>query len=159
MMQCLLIISPVLLAIIEYVCVGKLIARSEAGRNTRWLRWQVYAFTASDFISLVVQGAGGAMLAQGNINPQTADMGRVLILAGLALQLAFFGSFLFVAICIHIVPRFGYKGNEKYARVFVCLYVTIALLYIRNIFRVVRHRRKLRHPGVGCVCGKVWAQA
>ena len=138
MMQCLLIISPVLLAIIEYVCVGRLIVRSEAGRSTRWLRWQGYGFTTSDFISLVVQGAGGAMLAQGNTNPQTANTGRVLILAGLALQLVFFGSFLFVTICIHIVPRFGYKGNAEFSRVFLCLYITIALLYIRNVFRVVR---------------------
>ncbi|EFJ41301.1 hypothetical protein VOLCADRAFT_33026, partial [Volvox carteri f. nagariensis] len=134
LMQCFLIISPVLLAIVEYICLGKMTGMTKAGRESRLMRWQSRLFALSDVLCLTVQGSAGAMLA--SKDPGTSLFGRKLMLAGLAAQLVFFTCFTCLCAYVQRSPRFG-LGTLKPARhVFWTLYCTIALMYGRNIFRV-----------------------
>ena len=99
-MQCFLIIPPVLLAICDYVCVGRLLSLSDPAKHPpvmrRFARWVAGAYTASDFFCLALQGGGGGMLATNDV--KWISMGTNLLLAGLSLQLAFFTSFTLIAI-------------------------------------------------------------
>ncbi|GLC46789.1 hypothetical protein PLESTB_001941600 [Pleodorina starrii] len=133
-MQCFLIISPVLLAIVEYICLGKLVAMSRAGRESRLMRWQSRLFAASDVLCLMLQGSAGGMLASDNLD--TFNFGRKLMLVGLALQLGFFS--MFTCLCIHVQRSgaYGMRGLAPARHIFVTLYATIALMFGRNIFRV-----------------------
>jgi hypothetical protein len=138
-MQCFLIIPPVLLAICDYTCVGRLLSLTDPARHPpamrRFARWVAVAYTASDFFCLALQGGGGGMLASND--PKTIVMGTNLLLAGLALQLAFFSSFTIIAIYVHRSPRFGLRGDRSLLPVWIALYATILLMFGRNIFRVI----------------------
>lgn len=138
-MQCFLIIPPVLLAICDYVCVGRLLSLTDPAKHPpamrRFARWVAAAYTASDFFCLALQGGGGGMLASNNVN--TISMGTNLLLAGLALQLAFFSSFTLITIYVHSSPRFGLRGDRSLTPVWIALYSTIVLMFGRNIFRVI----------------------
>jgi hypothetical protein len=92
--QALIIISPVLLAIVEYITLGKLLALGQLGLTrqqsvssggskgscfTRPFSTAVkWAFTLSDVFCLLLQSSGGAMY------PNNAAMARVLLLGDLA---------------------------------------------------------------------------
>lgn len=145
--QCFLIISPVLLAIVEYITMSKLLALSAAnqagttgdarktpvGVLSRYVAW---AFTASDVVCCLLQGSGGALYS----DPQKADLARLLLLIGLFAQLAFFSVFIALMVYVHFSPRFGFRAGgslQKLRPVFVGLYAITLLLHLRNIFRVV----------------------
>uniref|UniRef100_A0A383WPD6 THH1/TOM1/TOM3 domain-containing protein n=1 Tax=Tetradesmus obliquus TaxID=3088 RepID=A0A383WPD6_TETOB len=133
-LQALLIISPVLLAIVEYITVSKLLALSTAGgKASRLSRTVSWLFTISDILCLTLQGAGGGMYA----NPGRMEMARKLLLAGLGAQLGFFAIFTCIAVHMQTDEKFGYRGDKLFRGVFVCLYATIALQFVRNVFRVI----------------------
>lgn len=99
-MQCLLIIPPVLLAIVDYACLGRIIALAkpeDVPPNLRRLApWISRAFTASDVLCLGIQGFAAAMTC--SKDAPTAQIGQHVMLAGLALQLVFFTLFLSIAV-------------------------------------------------------------
>jgi hypothetical protein len=145
--QCFLIISPVLLAIVEYITMSRLLAlsaadqaataadarKTPAGILSRYVAW---AFTASDILCCLLQGSGGALYS----DPAMADMARLLLLIGLFAQLAFFSLFIALMMFVHLSPRFGFRAGgslQKLRFVFVSLYSTTLLLQLRNAFRVV----------------------
>jgi hypothetical protein len=133
-LQALLIISPVLLAIVEYITVSKLLALSSPnGKPTRFSRGVSWLFTISDILCLTMQGAGGGMYA----NPPQMEMARKLLLAGLGAQLGFFAIFTAITVYMQTDEKFGFRGDKLFRGVFVCLYSTIALQFVRNVFRVI----------------------
>ncbi|GBF96335.1 hypothetical protein Rsub_09405 [Raphidocelis subcapitata] len=125
-MEAFLVIPPVLLAIVEYICTGRLLA----ALATRHSAWVARLFTASDLLCLALQGAGGALCAA----PATAQTGTRLLLVGLSLQLGFFTAFTAITVGVH---RRSFARDAAARPLFACLYATISLLYVRNIFRVV----------------------
>lgn len=136
--QCFLIISPVLLAIVVYMVLGMLIQRSAAGvkiSQSWWARWLSKLYTASDIFCLLLQSTGGAMLAGDDAS--SIKTGTNIMLAGLALQLGFFTTFTLLVIYTHSSPQFGLGSDPTLRKVYICLYSTITLMFIRNIFRVV----------------------
>mmetsp|Transcript_28830 Transcript_28830/g.63520 ORF Transcript_28830/g.63520 Transcript_28830/m.63520 type:complete len:320 (-) Transcript_28830:905-1864(-) len=140
--QCFLIISPVLLAIVEYVCLGKLLKLSAAGRSSHLARWVAVLFTISDILCLALQGAGGGALS--TADEASAELGRKLLLVGLFLQLFFFTLFTLLVIHVQRSERYGFRANARFYPVFWCLYSTIALMYVRNIFRVIEFAQGFR---------------
>jgi hypothetical protein len=132
-MQALLIIPPVLLAIVEYITVSKLLALATGGKPSRFSRTVSWLFTISDLLCLTLQGAGGGMYAQ----PGRMVMARQLLLAGLGAQLGFFFIFTGVTVYMQTDEQFGYRGNKLFRGVFVGLYATIALQFVRNVSRVI----------------------
>lgn len=59
-----------------------------------------------------------------------------MVLIGLAIQLFFFASFSFVAAYVHHLQQTK-SGKSVPAQVYICLGVTIALITLRNIYRVI----------------------
>ena len=155
-MQFFLIVPPVLLAIVEYICVGRLLRVSAAAAakraavrpggappaaHARLAAWAQCAFTASDVFCLLLQAAGGGLAGSGD--PSKGEMGDKLMLAGLSLQLAFFTLFTALACYVRLSPaHYGAAAGASPAGrrlrwLFACMYGTIVAMYVRNIFRVV----------------------
>jgi len=134
-MELCLLVSPIALAVINYIVVGKLLA--QAGEKVGPFKPQHIArfFLGSDIFSFIIQSGGGGMLASGNSS--FMDIGRNTILFGLTIQLLFFASFTWITIIIQNKSKFGLKNDSSLKPVFHGLYITIILLFIRNIYRVV----------------------
>lgn len=92
-------------------------------------------FFASDILCLAIQG-GGAGLSS-SLKSGDQNTAKALLIIGLILQLFFFTCFTAITIYINLNRKYGLRGVKEYRPVFICLYVTIALMYIRSIFRLI----------------------
>eukprot|EP00198_Chlamydomonas_reinhardtii_P000961 XP_001690296.1 predicted protein [Chlamydomonas reinhardtii] len=143
-MQALLIITPVILPLVDYIVVGRLVGLGDPAALHRWIK-PVYIprfFLASDVFTLMLQGAGGGLIS--GTDPKSRDMGRNLLLAGLFMQLGFFTCFSWLTAWVQTSKDFALRDRTAAAglvprlgTVFACLYTTIVLMYLRNIFRTV----------------------
>ncbi|KAI8154286.1 hypothetical protein KHU50_010771 [Colletotrichum sp. SAR 10_65] len=139
-----LLLGPALLAASIYMVLGRLIRFLEAEHlafiRTKWL---TKIFVLGDVISFVTQGAGGAILSRAK-SLSDVDLGENIIIAGLAVQIAFFGVFIIV-ICL-----FHYRINRSPTcpcnsvilrwRPFIwILYGASILIMVRSVFRVAEY--------------------
>ena len=133
--QGLLIISPVLLSIVNYITVGRILRYVDTTKG--WLKpaWVGWIFTISDIFCLLLQGSGGGMSA--SVDASSRTLGRNLLLVGLAIQMAFFTIFLGITVYIHRCKAYNLKGNKLFRPIFIGLYSTIVLMYVRNVFRFI----------------------
>lgn len=131
------ILAPNFLALANYIAVGKIAERM--GLSGRFLNAKTIAivFFVIDLICIGVQGAGSAIVSSTLQDEGAASQsGENIILIGLAIQLFFFASFTFVALYVLSLQRKGSTRNVS-PLAFVCLFVTIALITLRNIYRVI----------------------
>ena len=70
-------------------------------------------------------------------NPAIVNIGAKIELAGLILQLCFFAIFACITIHIHNNQRFGLYQRPGSRLMFGCLYASMTLLTIRNVYRAV----------------------
>jgi len=132
---CLLLISPVVLAFVNYVIVGDLLRASGV---RLWIINPDYLakmFLASDIVCLIVQGGGGGLMASNST--QMFNIGRALVLFGLALQMCFFTCFTVITTVIALKEKYMLKYAPQLRAVFAGLLSTIILMYIRNIYRII----------------------
>jgi hypothetical protein len=131
-----LILPPIALAVVNYSVVGKLMHASGRGMG-RWMQPKhvVRLFLGSDLFCLCIQGAGGAQMV--STDPAAAQMGQRVILFGLAVQLAFFAAFTYVAARLRRDASFNLVRVRNIDAIYHVIYATIALLFLRNVYRVV----------------------
>ena len=101
-------------------------------------------FFASDILCLAIQGAGAGMSSSLKSGDQTTA--QALLIVGLILQLFFFTCFTAITIYLNLNKKYGLHGVKQYQPVFICLYVTIVLMYIRSIFRLIEFIDGWRGP-------------
>jgi RTA1 like protein len=140
-----LTIGPAFLSFSIYTCLarviivyGRTVSRFEPKPYT-------YVFAVSDFISLVLQGAGGGIAATAG-DATTSQQGINILIAGLALQV--FSLSIFIGICVELAFRIRRHGSEldfsyetfrqsRRFRTFLwALGVATVAIYIRSVFRV-----------------------
>lgn len=126
------------LALANYVAIGKLAQQLQL--SGRFLNTKVIAigFFTIDIICIGVQGAGAAILSSA-VDDGTNDnsrSGENIVLIGLAVQLVFFASFTFVALHVCRLQRKNATVQVS-PQVFVCLFTTIALITLRNVYRLI----------------------
>jgi hypothetical protein len=92
----------------------------------------LWTFSAIEVVCFLLQTSGAAVY----VNPADALYGRLLLLAGLGIQLVFFSAFFGLIVVIHTHPYFGFRGDKAFRPVFVCLYATTMLLRLRDLFRI-----------------------
>lgn len=94
-------------------------------------------FFLVDILCIGVQGGGCAVLSA---TLQTKGIpfktGENVYLIGLAIQLFFFASFAFVTVYVYYLQQ-NRAANKVPSQVFICLAATIALVTLRNIYRVI----------------------
>lgn len=92
----------------------------------------LWMFSAVEVVCFLLQTSGAAVY----VNPADSLYGRLLLLAGLGLQLVFFSAFFALIVVTHTHAYFGFRGDKAFRPVFVCLYATTMLLRLRDLFRI-----------------------
>lgn len=137
-----ILLAPVLYAASIYMVLGRLI-RGVHGEPfslvpAKWLTW---LFVLGDLLALNVQGNGAGLTAK----QKTKKVGQGLVIAGLFVQLIFFGFFMVVAAVFHMRMRRSLakeprsSSNVPWRQGLRMLYICSALIILRSIFRVVEY--------------------
>lgn len=142
----LILISPIALAVVNYVVVGKLLRAT--GKQVGFLKAShvTRLFLASDVFSFIMQGGAGGLLASKDEVMQ--DIGKNIVLIGLAIQTLFFTMFVLVSVYIAFHKSFALFKVDALKPVFSGLFLTITCLYIRNIYRFVEFASGIESPVV-----------
>lgn len=138
-----LLLPPVFFAASIYMSLGRLI-RAVHREDLSIIRPTLVTkiFVAGDIVSFLAQSAGGSMQSQKN--PDAVKTGANIVTAGLAIQLLYFGFFIFVAFIFHLrTHRVGLSpevhqavGWKKNASI---LYLGSFLILIRSIYRTIEY--------------------
>lgn len=100
MQSLLLLVAPALFAASIYIILGRVILLVDGERYSLIRqKWLTTAFVTGDVFSFLIQSGGGGIQAMGTLSAM--HTGETLIVAGLFLQLFFFGFFVVVAIWFH----------------------------------------------------------
>ncbi|KAF5615348.1 rta1 domain protein [Fusarium sp. NRRL 25303] len=140
----LLLLGPPFFAASIYMVLGRLIRLLNAEKYSMIrLKWLTKIFLFGDVASIVAQGLGGGMLA-GAETKSDSDRGQAIIIAGLFIQLVFFGGFMVVAVVFH--RRFhrnpidaSLKIQPSWKKLLVVLYSASLLIMVRSVFRVIEY--------------------
>jgi hypothetical protein len=100
MQSVLLLVAPALFAASIYIILGRVILLVDGERfSLIRQKWLTAAFVTGDVLSFMIQSGGGGIQAMGTLS--SMHTGETLIVAGLFMQLAFFGFFIVVAGLFH----------------------------------------------------------
>ncbi|KAK6356517.1 hypothetical protein TWF718_000875 [Orbilia javanica] len=136
----LVILAPVFTAAGDYVILGRLLERvlpggpraKALGLPARWITW---IFVSSDLISFVMQGIGAAIISANTDgrNPSAQLRGQNIIMAGLAIQIAFFSFFICAVIRFDTKTRASHPAAKWRALVY-CLYISCICILVSPRF-------------------------
>ncbi|CAI7567830.1 unnamed protein product [Penicillium pancosmium] len=139
----LLLLAPALFAASIYMLLGRIIlvlhAESHALLRRRWL---TKIFVTGDLLSFVMQGAGGGIQSSGSL--ENMKSGERIILAGLFIQILFFGFFIITSSAFdyklkkYPIPR-SFDHKIPWRKHLNVLYVTSFLILVRSLFRVAEY--------------------
>ncbi|KAH7413883.1 putative RTM1-like protein [Phaeosphaeria sp. MPI-PUGE-AT-0046c] len=139
----LVLVAPALYAASVYMVLGRiiLVTDGEAHAIIR-KKWLTKIFVTGDVISFMMQGAGGGVMASGTIS--ALHTGESLIIAGLVVQLLFFGCFIITSAIFH--ARMGRNPTTTiltqsipWERQLYALYGASGLILLRCIFRLIEY--------------------
>lgn len=100
MQSLLLLVAPALFAASIYIILGRIILLTDGEEHSAIRqKWLTKLFVGGDVLSFLLQGGGGGIQAAGTL--ELLHTGEKIIIAGLFVQLAFFGLFIFVAALFH----------------------------------------------------------
>ncbi|KAI9832807.1 MAG: hypothetical protein M1819_004027 [Sarea resinae] len=139
----LLLVAPALFAASIYMELGRIILLVEGeSRAMIKKRWLTKIFVAGDILSFLAQSAGGAIMA--GKTQESVTNGSHIVIAGLAIQLIFFGFFLLVAVSFNIsivkAPTTrSISTTIPWRKHLITLYAASILIMIRSIFRVAEY--------------------
>ena len=128
-MDVFLLLTPNALAFVEYKTVSKLMQKMNIEKAFKIpAKWVARVFVFSDVVSFVVQSCAAGYLTSGDADQE--KVGKVVMLTGLAIQLFFFTGFL-------ILMTHVFMKATGLRIVFLALYIQMACLYARGVYRVV----------------------
>lgn len=145
----LLLVAPALFAASIYMALGRIILDLKADHYSIIpLKWLTMVFVTGDVFSFFLQGAGGGVQASATL--KTFQIGGKLIIAGLFVQIAFFGFFIIVMgvfqMRINREPtptsmntRFIPSRLRNWQMVIITLFVCSALIFIRSVVRAIEY--------------------
>ncbi|KAJ4366029.1 hypothetical protein N0V95_000255 [Ascochyta clinopodiicola] len=141
----LILLAPILFAASIYMFLGRLV-RATGYTRASIIRptWMTKIFLGGDILCFLVQAAGAAMLAKTDASKSTKDLGKIVVLAGLIIQLFVFGFFVVIAAVFHVQAK-KVEGSKALAQGFdwqrylFMLYAVSGLITIRNAFRVAEY--------------------
>ncbi|RYP18312.1 hypothetical protein DL765_004032 [Monosporascus sp. GIB2] len=144
MQTILILVAAAMLAASIYMVLGRLVRLLQAEHLAFIpVRWTSKIFVTADVISIIMQGAGGAMLAIA----ETMDMfqtGENIIVGGLFVQLVAFGVFIAVAGVFYVritknPTRAADTTDAPWRRYLWIMFGTTALILIRSVFRLIEY--------------------
>lgn len=94
----------------------------------------LWLFTAVEVICAFLQVSGAAVFATDRT--QEGLYGRLLLLAGLGVQLVFYTGFVGLLLVVQRHKYFGFRGDRTFRNVFVCLLSCALMLKLRLLVRM-----------------------
>lgn len=159
MQAILILVAPALYAASVYMILGRLVRRLRAeGLLLLPAAWVTKIFVAGDVVSFTMQAGGGGVQAAGTL--ELYEMGEKIIIAGLFVQIAFFGFFLAAAVLFYLRYARGLgaaasaASSSSYAALSIdsdtpktvswrrhlwVLFAVSALILVRSVFRVIEY--------------------
>jgi hypothetical protein len=145
MQSLLLLVAPAFFAASIYMILGRsMISTGHDSLSVIPVKWLTKIFVCGDVISFLAQCAGGAFLSSAKTESKV-KLGQNIIIAGLFIQIGFFGFFVVTAGVFHCRV---YKCRDCESRSAItvpwkqCLYVLYtasAFIMIRSIFRAIEY--------------------
>ncbi|KAF2120651.1 RTA1 like protein-domain-containing protein [Lophiotrema nucula] len=141
MQTLLLLVAPALFAASIYMVLGRIIHLTDGEPYSLIRRtWLTKIFVGGDVLSFLAQSAGGGLMSSGNDDPDEVKLGEHVILAGLLIQILFFGLFVVAALVFQLRGRSHlHKVMVPWKKYLIMLYITSAFILVRSIFRVVEY--------------------
>ncbi|ANZ77982.1 BA75_04991T0 [Komagataella pastoris] len=133
-----ILIAPVLMAATLYMVFGELVKTTNTEQHT-CIRMKYFTkiLVAADVVSLLVQAAGGGLIAMDSAR----KWGKIIVIVGLFIQIIFFGGFFILSIVytiqVHKHARTLVSKYSHWTLSFVVLFITSLLILVRSVFRVV----------------------
>lgn len=140
-MQCILVITPALIAAVDFAILGKVAVLFPPKYSLVNARWILPFFVALDVASLGVQGGGSAIAAIAQMDNRDPTSGGNIVVAGLAIQLV--GYILFNTLLVVFVQRCSKDPppevlwNKKTRTFLAATAVSSALIFARSTFRLI----------------------
>ncbi|KAF2199239.1 RTA1-domain-containing protein [Delitschia confertaspora ATCC 74209] len=139
----LILLGPALFAASIYMILGRVIILTN-GEKFSLIRQKFLTklFVTGDVLSFLMQCAGGGIMAVAKDDQKKVDLGQRVVLAGLFVQIFFFGFFLVTAIVFQLRARKHLTSlavNLPWMKHLNVLYGTSVLILIRSVFRVIEY--------------------
>ncbi|KAK0617605.1 RTA1 like protein-domain-containing protein [Immersiella caudata] len=141
MQTLLILLAPALFAASIYMVLGRLIRMLQAEEYSLVrINWLTKVFVLGDVLSFLAQSAGGGLLAKAE-SKADQDIGNSVVLAGLGIQVVFFGLFIITTIVFHVriakrPTAHSYSVAVPWRMLILVLYFSSTLIMIRSIFRM-----------------------
>ncbi|KAM5345675.1 hypothetical protein ACJ41O_011536 [Fusarium nematophilum] len=139
----LILVAPALYAASIYMILGRLIRTVSAEHLSLIpVEWVTRVFVTGDVIAFGLQAGGGGVQAAGTL--ELYEAGEKIIIAGLFVQIAIFGFFVFTSLLFHYrlqkTPTAeAIAGRVPWRRYLYVLYASSAIILVRSVFRVVEY--------------------
>ncbi|EPE07796.1 hypothetical protein F503_00518 [Ophiostoma piceae UAMH 11346] len=140
----LILLGPTLMAASVYMVLGRLVVILNGEKHTLIKpKWITKIFVAGDVMSFLAQGAGGGMLSSAK-KESDVTRGNNVIIAGLVIQILFFGFFVVVTALFHrrIVAsptRRSLEINAPWCGLLIALYIGSVMILVRSVYRVAEY--------------------
>lgn len=145
----LLLLPPIFFAATIYMTLKKIVIGMEAARYSKLsVKWLTKVFVIADCVSLFLQAAGGGL--QGSGDESMANIGKWVVIVGLAVQLVAFSYFLYLTWHFHksmlrdtdSPAHQRVPATKNYPGWILCLYAIYLggfLILIRSVYRVAEY--------------------
>lgn len=105
-------------------------------------RWMTKIFVSGDILSFLLQAGGAGIEAGGTLSALTT--GAWIIVGGLALQLVYFGLFVFAGGVFHYrMIKYPQKAPSRdvvsWQKHMIVLYIASVLIFVRSLFRTIEY--------------------
>ncbi|KAH8667977.1 RTA1 like protein-domain-containing protein [Tricladium varicosporioides] len=138
----LLLVAPALLAASIYMILGHIIVSID-GESYSIIKkkWLTKIFVVGDVVTFFIQAVGGGRMSSKGTN-SSRELGSHIVIAGLLLQIVWFGFFVVVALVFHSRMRampttLSHNSSIPWEKFLYVLYGTSFLIMVRSIVRVV----------------------
>ncbi|GFF97760.1 protein RTM1 [Aspergillus udagawae] len=139
----LLLLAPALFAASIYMMLGRIVVLLDAEDLCIFRKkWLTKFFVCGDVLSFTVQAAGGGVMASGTL--AAVHNGEKIVIAGLVIQILFFGLFIFTCAIFHqrLIKRPTEQSIElesSWRKHLWILYAANLLIMIRSVFRLIEY--------------------
>ncbi|KAL1641513.1 hypothetical protein SLS58_006018 [Diplodia intermedia] len=141
-----LLAAPSFFAASIYSTLGRIIAVTDGDAYALIKkRWVTIFFVLADVFALLMQAAGGGLMAMGNNDPTRMKLGQHTIVGGLIVQLVVYGLFFLSAATFHQrMDALPSAKKQKHARIdwrqhLITLFVVSSFFMVRSLFRIIEY--------------------
>jgi hypothetical protein len=138
----LLLVAPALFAASIYMSLGRIVLMV-IGDDRLFIRrtWLTKIFVCGDVLAFMTQSTGASMLASAD-DQDGVDAGNNVIIAGLWIQVAFFGLFVVASAMFHMrlakAPTQASR-NRPWTKHLISLYIVSGLILVRSVMRCIEY--------------------